>query len=110
MSDEIYLKNDDVVSFEDTTYSLANAQTARASEIKSSLLKTWFVSHLSGWIADGIGCRVLLVQGGGWQVGKIRFQMQFVPDKPEVGGQESSTVASEPQSPLDDLRSQLNPE
>lgn len=105
-----YLDNDDVVSFDGADYSLANAQTTRVNEIKSSLLNTWFARHLSGWLTDGMSCRVLLAQGGGWQAGKVRFRIEFIPKESKVSEQKPSTVTVEPASPLDDLRSQLNPE
>ena len=107
MSDEIYLDNDDVVSFDGADYSLANAQTAKVNEIKSSLLKTWFASHLSGWITDGMYCRVLLAQGGGWQAGKVRFRLEFIPKEPKIP-QQKPTAIGEPVSPLADLRSHLD--
>ncbi|MEI1375974.1 KGK domain-containing protein [Nostoc sp. UHCC 0926] len=107
MSDEIYLDNDDVVCFDAADYSLANAQTAKVNEIKSSLLKTWFASHLSSWISGGMPCRVLLAQGGGWQVGKVRFRLEFIPKEPKVPQQKPVTT-DEPVSPLADLRSHLD--
>ncbi|MEH2384158.1 MAG: KGK domain-containing protein [Nostoc sp.] len=110
MSDEIYLRDNDVVSFQGVDYSFANAQTVKVNEIKNSLMQTWFKSHLSGWIAHGIPCKVLLEEGGGWQAGKIRFRLEFIPSEPKVPEPKPSTVTSEPQSPLADLRSQLNPE
>ncbi|MEH2381128.1 MAG: KGK domain-containing protein [Nostoc sp.] len=110
MSDEIFLNDDDVVSFQDMAYSLTNVQTVKVNEVKSSLIQTWFKSNLSGWITHGIPCKVLLEEGGGWQAGKIRFRLEFIPSQPKVPGLKPSTVTSEPQSPLADLRSQLNPE
>ncbi|MEH1797393.1 KGK domain-containing protein [Nostoc sp.] len=58
------------------------------------------------YLGDGVSCKLLHTQGGGWKSGKLRFHLEFVPDEPEV----PSTVPSEARSPLDDLRSQLNPE
>lgn len=106
----LYLDNDDVVCFGGEGYSFSKAPTATVSEMKSSLLSSWLAGHLSGWISSGIACRVLLAHGGGWQAGKIRFRMEFIPDKPKVPQQNPSTLASNPESSLDDLRSQLNPE
>ncbi|MEH1791609.1 KGK domain-containing protein [Nostoc sp.] len=99
----LYLDNDDVVSFDGADYSLANAQTTRVNEIKSSLLNTWFARHLSGWITDGMSCRVLLAQGGGWQAGKVRFRIEFIPKESKVPEQKASKATSEPVSPLADL-------
>ncbi|WP_138500924.1 KGK domain-containing protein [Nostoc sp. PA-18-2419] len=106
MSDEIVLDNDDVVCFGAEDYSFSKAPTATVNEIKSSLLKTWLAGHLSGWIGNGIACKVLLVRGGGWQAGRVRFRLEFMPNEPKVSRKEPSST-SESKSPLDDLRSDL---
>ncbi|MDF5736787.1 MULTISPECIES: KGK domain-containing protein [unclassified Nostoc] len=106
MSDEIYLENDDVVSVSQAGFSLSNTTTSTVSEIKSFLRKTW-PGDLHGWIFDGIACRVLS-GGKGWQAGRIRLRLEFTPSKPKLPEQKPSTATSEPVSPLDDLRSQLD--
>ncbi len=53
---------------------------------------------------EGFKCEVLPVKGGGWIKGRFRFRLEFVPDEPEV------PQPKDPNSPLADLRSQLNPE
>lgn len=108
MSDEIYLVDDDVVSVSDVAYSPVGTLTATVTEMKNSLVKTLFVGHLHSWITSGMGCRVLLAQGGGWQAGKIRFRLEFIPINPKVPEQNLSKAISQPASPLDDLRSQLD--
>lgn len=63
----------------------------------------------SRWFsAEGCRCEVLLVKGGGWQKGRFRFRLEFIPDNPEAFLKKSQTEDEEPQSPLDDLRSQLD--
>lgn len=102
------LDDDDVVCFGALNYCFTeNVRTAKVNEIKQSLLNTWLAGHLAGWVSTGIACRVLKVSGGGWQAGKIRFQMEFIPNEPKVPEQKPSTVTSEPVSPLADLRSNL---
>jgi len=44
---------------------------------------------------DGIDCKILK-PGKGWQKGKIRLTLEFIPDQPII-----------PPSPLDDLRKQI---
>ena len=63
------------------------------------------------WFSEeGCKCEVLLVKGGGWQKGRFRFRLEFIPDNPEAFLQKSSLEDKKPESPLEDLRSQLNPE
>ncbi|MEA5579543.1 KGK domain-containing protein [Anabaena sp. UHCC 0451] len=53
-------------------------------------------NYLEQCLEDGGECQVLKSSGGGWIPGKIRIRIEFIPDKPQA-----------PQSPLDDLRSEL---
>jgi KGK domain len=99
MSDKIYLNQEDVVSM-DQDANVAGASTSTVEELMER------VRHLvhrnsnlqedkaSDWVAKGVVCKLLLAQGGGWQKGKIRLRLEFIPDQPR--------------SELDDLRSQLS--
>ncbi|MEH2467502.1 KGK domain-containing protein [Nostoc sp.] len=75
---------------------------------------SWIKQHnasLWPWFSEeGCKCEVLLVKGGGWQRGRFRFRLEFIPDNPEAFLKNSSVEPEKTQSPLDDLRSQLNPE
>ncbi|AVH71577.1 KGK domain-containing protein [Nostoc sp. 'Lobaria pulmonaria (5183) cyanobiont'] len=65
----------------------------------------------SQWFSEeGCKCEILLVKGGGWQKGRFRFRLEFIPDNPEAFLKNYPPEDEKPQSPLDDLRSQLNPE
>ncbi|MEH2145310.1 KGK domain-containing protein [Nostoc sp.] len=108
MSDEIYLGDNDVVSVSDVKHSPVSMLTTTVGEMKRSLLKTWFMSFLSSWITCGMGCRVLLAQGGGWQAGKIRFRLEFIPNNPKLPEQSFSKAISETALPLADLQSQVD--
>ncbi|RCJ34612.1 hypothetical protein A6769_22040 [Nostoc punctiforme NIES-2108] len=110
MSDEIDLDDDDVVSLGHADYSISNTATSTVGEIKKSLLKTWLTGYLQGWISGGMACRVLSVHGGGWRAGKILLRLEFIPNEPKIPERKTSMATTEPVSPLDDLRSQLNPE
>lgn len=35
------------------------------------------------WFTEGIKCKVLRAKGGGWQKGRFRFRLEFIPDNPE---------------------------
>lgn len=55
------------------------------------------------WLGDGIDCEILKIGGKGWQKGKIkiRVNVEFCPDEPEI---EEAPEITEPESPLDDIR------
>ncbi|MEH1954719.1 MAG: KGK domain-containing protein [Nostoc sp.] len=108
MNKEIILYDDDVVSMDKVVSFTGNA-TSTCGELIESLKDLAFGESTSqrNEIADGIICKVLLTKGGGWQKGKLRLRLDFVPDEPEVPQPILSVVPSEPQSPLDDLRSHL---
>ncbi|MGK7932775.1 MAG: KGK domain-containing protein [Microcystaceae cyanobacterium] len=55
----------------------------------------------NSWSKDGVHCEVLKLGSQQWQKGKIRikFEIEFIPDEPEI---------SEPESPLDDIRREIN--
>lgn len=55
------------------------------------------------WLGDGIDCEILKIGAKGWQKGKIkiRVNVEFCPDEPEI---EKAPEITEPESPLDDIR------
>ncbi len=81
------LNNDDVMS-------LSGEATFKAgSMLKVVQLYTAAANYLgsphSNWFQEkGISCEVLKVEGGGWQKGKIRFRVEFIPDEIEIPQQE----------------------
>ena len=56
------------------------------------------------WAANGVNCKLLLAEGGGWQKGKIRIRFEFVPEKVTPI---KPLIPAKSASPLDDLRSHL---
>ena len=56
------------------------------------------------WFAEGVACSAL-IPGKIWQTGKIRIQIEFIPDSPE---QPETEPQAEDPSPLDDIRQTLN--
>ncbi|RCJ25712.1 hypothetical protein A6S26_15355 [Nostoc sp. ATCC 43529] len=109
MSDQIILSNEDVVSMaQDANFS--GASTSTGEELMERLK---YLVHRNtnlqkdkaeAWVANGLNCKLLLAQGGGWQKGKIRIRFEFVPDKPTPT---RSLISTNSVSPLDDLRSHL---
>ncbi|HYW20315.1 MAG TPA: KGK domain-containing protein [Nodularia sp. (in: cyanobacteria)] len=85
------LQNGDVVHM-NSGNNLGAGSTSRISEIRENV-RSRFVNY-GDWVSDdGAKCK-LLREGGKWQVGRIRLKLEFTPDEPD--------------SPLDELRSDLN--
>lgn len=63
----------------------------------------WVCNALQDWseeiFTEGIECEMLKPGAKGWQRGKVRLTLEFSPDEPEVGQEESG---------LDDIRRQIN--
>lgn len=109
MSDQIILSDEDVISMAQDT-NLTEASTSTGEELMERLK---YLVHRSSnleedkasdWFGDGVNCKLLLAQGGGWQKGKIRILFEFVPDKPTPT---KPLIPTDSTSPLDDLRSHL---
>ncbi|MEH2157412.1 KGK domain-containing protein [Nostoc sp.] len=111
MNNEIILYDDDVVSM-DKAASFTGNTTSTCGELIESLKDLAFArrSVESDEIENGVFCKVMLTKGGGWQKGRLRLRLDFVPDEPEVSQQSPSIILGQPELSLDDLRSQLNPE
>ncbi|MEH2400199.1 KGK domain-containing protein [Nostoc sp.] len=77
-------------------------------------ISSWIKRHEAPewkWFSEeGCKCEFLLIKGGGWQKGRFRFRLEFIPDDPEAFLKNSPVEPEKTQSPLDDLRSHLNPE
>ena len=104
------LNNEDVVStgMSDPSFTFGLGSTFQLFELIAATRKAVGLGNpplaSQYWFTEsGIPCKVLRSQGGGWKSGKIRFTVEFIPNEPEV------TQSKAPSSPLDDLRSQLNP-
>ncbi|MEH2446752.1 MAG: KGK domain-containing protein [Nostoc sp.] len=109
MSEQIFLSDEDVVSMAQDT-NLTEASTLTGEELMETVANLVFQKtrleedEVKGWAANGVNCKVLLTQGGGWQKGKIRIRFEFVPDKPTPT---KPLIPTNSTSPLDDLRSHL---
>ncbi|MFN6540894.1 MAG: KGK domain-containing protein [Nostoc sp. EkiNYC01] len=105
------LTEDDVVTFASKDYGLetmtklgrliqAIEQWSRSNNQNKGNESQWFVEQ-------GYQCEILRTVGGGWQKGRFRIRLEFIPDSPEAFLSASSPEPEKPQSPLDDLRSNL---
>ncbi|MBN3907677.1 MAG: hypothetical protein HWQ35_14285 [Nostoc sp. NMS1] len=110
MSDQIIPSNEDVISMAQEA-NLTGASTSTGGELMERLK---YLVHRSSslneeeaskWLEDGVICKLLLANGGGWQKGKIRIVFEFIPDKPTPTKPLTPINST---SPLDDLRSHLD--
>lgn len=89
---------------------LTGASTSTGEELMETVVNLVFQNtslqqdEAEAWAANGVNCKVLLTQGGGWQKGKIRIRFEFVPDKATPT---KPLIPTNSSSPLDDLRSHL---
>ncbi len=101
MSHGIELNPSDVISTKQSPFKFVNL-------FKVNLLLAtsieWVPAHLLKWFEEGVECQILKIEGGGWQRGKVRFYLQFIPDEP-IETNSSSAVSI---SPLEDLRRSLD--
>jgi len=59
------------------------------------------------WFTErGVSCEILRTKGGGWQKGKLRFRLEFIPDNPDAFL--DNLVPKAELSTLDALRAELN--
>ncbi|MEH2236414.1 KGK domain-containing protein [Nostoc sp.] len=109
MSDQIILSDEDVVSMAQNA-NFTGASTSTGEELMQHLKSlvhrnsSLQEDKASAWLVNGVNCKLLLAQGGGWQKGKIRILFEFIPDKPTPT---KPLIPTDSTSPLDDLRSHL---
>ncbi len=89
---------DDVISV-DRSNDLLSGSTFRVKEVTNEIVDRLRVRANRCWLEDGVNCEMLNHKTGGWKKGKIRISLEFIPDEPEPQNLES---------PLDDLREQVN--
>lgn len=77
---EFNLNGDDVVDMY-PAFSFAKAQLCTFTQLKQGL-HAFLRPVTSDWLDSGVECRILRVSGGGWQKGKLRLRLEFVPDEP----------------------------
>jgi KGK domain len=102
---------DDEVLFVDRGRVLMNNPTFKVSEFLDALAEVvndrepdWTEAS-EGWFSDGLECETLRFNGNGWQRGKIRIRLEFLPTKPpQQLPERSSSKANRP--PIEKLRPQ----
>lgn len=81
MSNEFFLSDQDVVSMA-VDKNFAKTTTSTVTELKQGMIRQCLGDALSTWVTAGVNCQILLESGGGWQKGKIRLRLEFIPDNP----------------------------
>jgi hypothetical protein len=76
----VELNDDDVVSMK-SEYSWIQSKLFLFKWLIDGLPR--LTSCLNLWLNEGVECEVLFANGGGWQKGKMRLRLEFVPDNPE---------------------------
>lgn len=72
------LNDDDVIEMS-VNLNFAKSHLSTFAQLKQGLRD--FLKPVSfHWLNDGIECRVLKTTGGGWQKGRFRLRLEFVPD------------------------------
>ncbi len=105
------LTSDDVVTLASKDYGLETM--SKLSQLIQGMEK-WAQNNTNNkgsefqwFVEQGRQCEILRTTGGGWQKGRFRIRLEFIPDNPEAFLKSSSAEDDKPQSPLDDLRSTL---
>jgi KGK domain len=113
MSNRIVLGKHDVVSMDKTTNPM-QVKTFEVIDLMLNLInrcgRDGLTSQiLTDWIGKGIPCEVLQANRIGWQYGKVKISLEFIPDESkEEELQETALLPpAKPESPLDDLRAEL---
>ncbi|MBW4644770.1 MAG: hypothetical protein KME23_17705 [Goleter apudmare HA4340-LM2] len=83
------LNDDDVISMEMPDF--GTGFTFKFSELKQKVREfanqenknSSYQNAKVKWFTEaGAKCEILSTQGGGWQKGRLRFRLEFIPDKP----------------------------
>ncbi|BDA73074.1 hypothetical protein CAL7716_072400 [Calothrix sp. PCC 7716] len=84
------LNDNDVLDLEKSPRLGANA-TCKISELHQGLRSRFSASNGAEspdfqFFKDGVECKLLSANGGGWQKGKLKYQLVFIPDEatPEI--------------------------
>jgi KGK domain len=102
---------DDEVLFVDRGRVLMSNPTFKVSEFLDALAELvnereadW-TEDSEGWFSDGLPCESLRFNGSGWQRGRVRIRLEFLPaNPPQQLPERSSSKTARP--PLDNLRPQ----
>jgi hypothetical protein len=103
---EIKLEDNDVLKIRQEE-SVSQTPTSTVFELKRKIVELLRpgvggnTNYADLWVSSysGVACQLLREKGGGWIKGTLRLRLEFIPEK---------SFNPEPDSPLEDLRSDLN--
>lgn len=107
------LKPNEVISVQNQLQSKHNylipSTTLKVSEFVHQFGQFTNISGelMEAWLVDEIDCEVLKLSSGSWVKGKLKISLEFIPEEAETPETNQSEI-SESESPLDDLRRELN--
>ncbi|WP_242045331.1 KGK domain-containing protein [Anabaena catenula] len=119
----ITCQDNDVVEFEEymyrvtqlrqALYKLSNSDSDLAQQLHQSLEERGvYINKSYQTLCDeGIDCEILNLGSQNWKKGKLRFQLSvefYVEDDHTVNSNNDTSIMTEPDSPLDDLRRMIN--
>ncbi len=91
---QLNLNDDDVVDMM-SAFNFARTYLSTFAQLKQGLRE--LVQPVSTkWLDNGVECKILRTTGGGWQKGKLRLRIEFVPDEPEAP--QSSDIVLSPKT------------
>ena len=76
---QIQLSDGDVVSMHPNK-TFAKAPMSTAKDLIRAMPDNHSDDELQKWINEGVSCKVLRETGGGWQKGRIKLALVFVPE------------------------------
>jgi KGK domain len=76
------LNRDDVISFTNSRdfFTASTFTVGEAAEMLRDLIQEKTRENGDEWAIDGVDCRVLRANGGGWKNGRVRLTLEFIPD------------------------------
>ena len=102
------LSPNDVISVSEhkLVYPIWGTSTATVTELQGKIAAVFGITSSEHpayqWCVDGVESQVLMAEkGGGWQQGRVRFCVEFIPDERDKG-KESASEENKPS--LDEFR------
>jgi hypothetical protein len=126
--DEIDCKDDDVLSFGDTTFkvgrfktvvkklfgpemgnTLSNGLKSQGVQIDNKItMPSGKSDDLKRWFGEGVDCEILKIGYPGWKKGKVKIKVSLEFYMEDDNQKLDNQAITEPESPLDDLHRMIN--
>jgi hypothetical protein len=107
LENKLALTDEDVLAPPNKTPIVTLAALIQSLNNWASKFNEQWPNPKQAWFTEeGVPCEILRTKGGGWQKGKLRFRLEFIPDNPDAF-LDNPVPKAEP-STLDALRAELN--